>query len=537
MVRSPRQVPVYFELSVLALGVLIAAGLGHGSASGDGGLVAAVARHGVPPPVPTGEPVALSHTHCADGFAGPYPCRDVDLLSFMPRSAVGAEGSLTLNDVWGWTDPQNGREYGLVGVADGLAFVDLGNAERPVYLGKLPTRTFATAWRGVKTYRNFAYVIADGAAGHGMQVFDLTRLRGAGSTPQTFRAEFEYFGAGLGVSQGEQLGSAHNVVINEETGFAYLVGSDTCNGGLHMVDLANPARPRFAGCFSDDGYTHDAQCVVYQGPDTRYRGREICFASNEDTVTIVDVTDKREPRMLSRTSYTGAAYAHQTWLTEDHAHFLLDDEFDEIDLESNTRTYVWSAADLERPRLVGTNVAATTSTDHNLFIRGGHAFQANYSSGLRVLSLANVGRGELAEVAYFDVVPADDEPGFVGAWGNYPFFASGIVLVSGIQQGLFILRPFPPGHHESATAVAPPRKLTLSRKGRDVTLAWRSPRGKVDGFRVERSQNGGPYEVVAELGAAARSFSDRRLPRGASFRWRVVSTRNQSLSAPAEAGF
>ena len=59
-----------------------------------------------------------------------------------------------------------------------------------------------------------------------------------------------------------------------------------------MVDILNPVEPAFSGCFSSDGYVHDAQCVIYSGPDTQYGGREICFSFNEDTLTVVDVSDK-----------------------------------------------------------------------------------------------------------------------------------------------------------------------------------------------------------------------------------------------------
>ena len=75
--------------------------------------------------------------------------------------------------------------------------------------------------------------------------------------------------------------------------------------------------------------THDAQCIIYAGPDTAYTGREICFAYNEDTLTIVDVTDKSAPVQISRTGYNNRQYTHQGWVTDDHAWLLMDDELDE----------------------------------------------------------------------------------------------------------------------------------------------------------------------------------------------------------------
>ncbi len=366
---------------------------------------------------------------CEDGMAGPFPCREVSLESFLPLSAIGGGQG---NDIWGWTDPQTGREYALMGKTTGTAFVDIAAPDRPLYLGDLPShqrdREF-TVWRDIKVYADHAYVVAD-KAGHGLQVFDLTRLRGV-SEPRTWTEDAHY----------ARFGNAHNVAINERTGFAYAVGSDTCSGGLHMIDIRSPKNPVFAGCVADDGYTHDTQCVVYSGPDARFAGREICFSCNEDTLTIVDVTDKRAPVMLSRTPYEGAAYTHQGWLTEDQRHFLLGDELDEQQRGVPTTTYIFDLADLRAPELIGAHRATTAAIDHNLYTKGNLVYEANYRAGLRILDASRVADGELREVAFFDVYPPDDEAEFNGAWSVYPYFDSGIVIVSGIEQGLFVLRP------------------------------------------------------------------------------------------------
>ena len=230
-------------------------------------------------------------------MAGPYPCRDVDLLSMLPHAEIGGGSG---NDIWGWTDPQSGREYALVGRSSGTAFVDISDPRSPIYLGNLPTHTTTSIWRGIKVFRDHAFIVSE-AANHGMQVFDLRRLRSVPNPPATFTETAHYAG----------FGSTHTLALNTHTGFAYAVGTRTCEGGLHVVDVKDPAVPTAAGCFGLDGYTHETQCVVYQGPDTVYRAREICLNSNEDTLTIVDATDKLEQVQLSRTGYGGSAYTHQ----------------------------------------------------------------------------------------------------------------------------------------------------------------------------------------------------------------------------------
>ena len=249
-------------------------------------------------------------------------------------------------------------------------------------------------------------------------------------------------------------GDAHNIAINEDTGFAYAVGANACSRGLHMIDIADPLNPAFAGCFGADGYTHDVQCVVYTGPDVTYQGMEICFASNEDTLTIVDVTDKSRPRQLARQGYARSAYTHQTWLTEDHRHLLMGDELDELQFNLKTRTRIWDVTDLEKPFRASNYVAATLSPDHNQYVVGKHVYQSNYRAGLRILDMGCGARPKLHEIAYFDVYPQSNNRSFSGAWSNYPFFESGKVIVSSIAEGLFVLRPELPCTDDTPPEVA-----------------------------------------------------------------------------------
>jgi choice-of-anchor B domain-containing protein len=369
----------------------------------------------------------LNNVPCIDGMAGIYPCENVNLLSHIPLSTFEAAGG---NDSWGWTDPLDNKEYAIMGLNNGTVFVDISDPVNPIYLGKLPTETVNSSWRDIKVYNNYAFVVSE-ASNHGMQVFDLTELRTVVSPPVTFSNTAHY----------DDFGRAHNLVINEDSGFAYAVGSNSCSGGLHMIDIQDPTAPAFAGCFSSDGYTHDAQCVIYNGPDPNYQGQEICFNSNENTLTIVDVTIKNAPVQISRTGYPNHGYTHQGWLTEDQAYFLLGDELDESNFGHNTRTRIWDVSNLEAPVLTGFHDATTAAIDHNLYTRGNYVYQANYRAGLRILDMSDIANANLTEVAYFDIYPANDNPNFNGAWNSFPYYESGVVIISGMEQGLFIVQP------------------------------------------------------------------------------------------------
>ncbi|HET9142465.1 choice-of-anchor B family protein [Actinophytocola sp.] len=373
-------------------------------------------------------PVVGAMVPCQNGMADIYPCRNVDLLAVLPLASIGGGNG---NDIWGWTDPTTSKEYAIVGRTNGTAFVDVSAPTSPRYLGNLPSHGGSSSWRDIKVFADHAFIVADAIAGHGMQVFDLTRLRDV-STPQTFTEDAHYAG----------FGPAHNLAINEATGFAYAVGSNTCSGGPHMVNIQSPKSPTGAGCVSQDGYTHDTQCVVYRGPDTRFTGRELCFSSNEDTLTIVDVTTKSSPVQLARAAYSGAQYSHQGWLTEDQRYFLLDDELDESrSTDKHTRTYIWDLANINSPAHIGTYSSPATAIDHNQYIKGNLSFQSNYQAGLRILDITNVASAQLTEVGFFDIYPAGNNAAFNGTWSNYPYFNSGIVIVNGIEQGLVVVRP------------------------------------------------------------------------------------------------
>ena len=369
-------------------------------------------------------PLLSAQTPCENGFAAGYPCDQVDLMGFVPSSSMGGGDA---EDLWGWTDPQTGKEYAIVGMAGGTAFVDVTDPTAPAVIGTLPSHTGSSLWRDVKVYADHAFIVSE-ASGHGLQVFDLTQLEGVTNPPVTFTEDAHYGG----------FGNCHNIAINEATGRAYAVGSNTFSGGLHILDISTPTAPTLIGSFAEDGYTHDAQIVVYNGPDAQHVGKEMAFAFNENSIAIVDVTNAGDPVMLSNTGYSGSAYTHQGWLTEDQRYLLVNDENDEGSV--NTRTYIFDCLDLDSPQLIGTHVGSTPAIDHNLYNHEGYCYQANYRAGLRILDLAEVGSGSLTEVAHFDVYPSSNSAQFNGAWSVYPFFASGNLIVSHIEEGLFILR-------------------------------------------------------------------------------------------------
>jgi len=334
------------------------------------------------------------------------------------------------NDCWGYTSG-SGREYALMGLTGGTAFVEVTDPGDPqiVAIESGPTST----WRDIKTYQDHAYAVSEG--GGGIQVFDLSMIDSGVVT-------------NVGsVTGGGCTDDSHNVVIDTTSGFLYRVGGSgsPCGGGgpqgLVAYDLSNPDSPSYAGAWNNR-YVHDAQVVTWDlaGP---WFGKQLAFCAANDTsgggnegLDIVDVTNKASMTLVSSTTYANSAFSHQCWLSSDKQYVYLNDELDEASFGSNQTTRIFDVSDLANPFVAGTFSSGTTSIDHNLYTKGNYIYEANYRSGLRVFDATN----PLApvQVAWFDTYPDDDNPQFNSLWSNYPDFPSGTIIGSDIEKGMFV---------------------------------------------------------------------------------------------------
>ena len=344
-------------------------------------------------------PINDGRIPCENGFAGEYPCNNYDLMAHLSPASMEAKKA---SDLWGWTDSTTGKEYALICLDTGLAFVDISDPVKPIYLGTLPSPVGVgvDASRDVKVYKDHAFIVAS-LIDHGMQVFDLTKLRTIDNLPQSFNADVHYKG----------FVHAHNLAINEETGLACAVGSEGLNpftpGGPHVkgpyfTNIQDPKNPIAIGNYHSYISSvnsqvilishHDAQVVTYKGPDTDYTGKEIYFGLNtsDDNLDILDITDTFNPKLISNGEYENPRIPHQGWLTEDHRYFLLGDEGDESGFGYNTRTLVFDLLNLDAPEKLYEYLGPTAAIDHNGYVNEKTFYLANYTAGLRVINITNI---------------------------------------------------------------------------------------------------------------------------------------------------
>ncbi|PPR05582.1 hypothetical protein CVT24_002783 [Panaeolus cyanescens] len=409
-----------------------------------------------------------------NGTAEKFECLNLDVTGHLTHKDLGStiDGASIGSSVWGYT--VDGREFVAVAQADGTAFAEVvgkgiwnyvpffGKAEGTLdYIGRLPTYSLNSIWREIRDYKGRYAIIGSEAVGHGIQIFDIRKLLEVRPWWNRLSTATKVFDVKTDSYHFSDLpvGRSHNVVSAAASNHIVAVGAQprngTCAAGLIFIDVSDISKPVRSGCNAADGYVHDAQCLIYRGPDSRFRGREICYGYNEDALTIYDITDKANSSIISITSYDGATYTHQGWVLDEsnQEYLLLDDELDERDkkgaaADQHATTYIWDIKSLTSPKLTGTYKSSRVAIDHNQYIKNLFSYQAHYGAGLRILDVSSIpsdptGAG-VQEVAYLDIFPEDDgateAPAFVGTWHNYPFFKSGHVVINTFDRGAFVAK-------------------------------------------------------------------------------------------------
>jgi choice-of-anchor B domain-containing protein len=470
--------------------------------------------------------VAKPASVCDNGFAGDYACENMDLLSHVPLSSFSTNPSAA-NDVWGFYDVNDDREYAIIGLRNGVGVVEVTDPESPRMVGSLPSQS--TAWRDIKVYQHFnteavrwdsyAYVTADSAS-VGTMIIDLRSLPdeiSVAATDQTDISAHNVYLSNVDYSLG--------VALNDVRPYLHIAGSNRQGGSFNTYGLEDPKSPSAVyenSSTSRANYSHDVSSMVLtdERKDTQCIAGgpycEIFFDFNEDNFQLWDKTKNDSPSRLSMTSYQNVAYVHSGWYTEDKQVVLVHDELDEMDYNLNTTVRLFELSDLRNPSLLSTWSGPTGAIDHNGFVRGNRYYMSNYTRGMTVLDISNT--ADPKEVGYFDTFPVSDNTSFNGAWGVYPYLPSGVVLISDISSGLYVVRDNTLDSDQGTVSFDKPK--------------YQVSEGQTLEIQVAR-QNGseGAVSVKWELLAGATDGDDLTIDSGV-LNWSSGETQARSINIP-----
>ena len=317
----------------------------------------------------------------------------------------------SLANIWGYT--ANGKEYALVGAQNGLVIVDVTNPTTPNIIVQIPGPN--SIWHEVRTYKNYAYVVSEG--GGGLQIIDLSNLPSPSLTYHSY--------TGDGIING-QLGACHALQVDSTKKYLYIYGSDNlANGGAIALNLnTDPNNPTYAGQFNAR-YIHDG----YADNDTLYAG-----AINDGKLVIIDFANKTSPVEISSITTPGV-FTHNSWLSSNKKTVFTTDEVPNSYLTAYDISNVNNITYLDK---IQSN-PGSNSYVHNTHNRNDWAVTSWYRDGFTIVDAHRP--NNLIQVGNYDTYTQGSGSGEDGAWGVYPYFPSGTIVVSDINNGLFVFSP------------------------------------------------------------------------------------------------
>lgn len=334
-----------------------------------------------------------------------YAQLNIDSVSHIDYNALH---STKLNDIWGYTDELN-NEYALVGARKGVSIVDVTTPSNPQEI--FWTQGLNSVWRDLKTFGDYAYVTTE--ADDGLLIMDLSGLPSNTAIPT-----LNWFDIGS-----DYWSSAHNLWI-DENGICYIFGANRGNGGVIMLDIAtDPMNPIEVGEF-DNWYCHDG----YVRNDTMYLAHIF-----DGIISIVDVTDKSNPVLLG-TKETATSFSHNIWLSDDGDYVFTTDEVSDSYIGAFDVTDPANIVEVDK---IQSN-PGTQTIPHNAHVLGDYLVTSYYADGVTIHDISDP--ENLVEVGNYDTYPGTASA-TIGNWGAYPYFASGTLLATDIDYGLFILNP------------------------------------------------------------------------------------------------
>lgn len=433
---------------------------------------------------------------CGSGYLFAQGSPNVPLLvNVNPHPSAG------YNEVWGYTAP-DGREYALLGVRNGTSIIDITDTDNPSEINFIPSNS--SLWKDIKTYQHYAYAVNE--SGGGLQIIDLSDLPNSAPLIATFNG----------------FNTSHNIYIDEETGIMLAEGS--FGSAVRVISLADPVNPVVISSFGvecHDIIYHDGIAYVSEG--------------NQGSFGVYDLSDPSDPVFITQINVPSAGYAHNAWPTED-GQFLMTTE------ETGGKTIkMWDVSDPTNASITD-QVLGPNGLAHNTHIKGNFAYVSHYSVGLRIYDITD--KYDILDAGHYDTYPNGNGGGFDGAWGAYPFFRSGKVLISDQTTGLYVVYYAGAREGDDDDPNAPTDVAAYSdyNTPSEITLTWSDPTEFFGGdplnagdFTIEIERDG---NLVGSIAGGTETFTDNGLTDGQLYSYevyaKVIATDSTSEARSAE---
>lgn len=355
-----------------------------------------------------------------------YDSQNISILSNWDDSLVPANAnfySIRYNGIWGWHDG-NGNEFALLGANNGVYFINVTNPANPVMSDFVPGRRDSCIWREIKTYDHYAYLISDDASPNSFQIVDLQYLPDSVSVVYDGTTIFE---------------RAHTLFVDGDKLYCGIVkgGQFSNTSAMAVFSLANPVQPVLLRSLNTD---FPSLLTNNQVHDMYVRNDTVYASCAYDGLFIFKYNTTQNIFTLegSLTNYPQQGYNHSSALTDDGSTLVFMDE-----VPNGQAVKVLDVSDFSNLTIKSLFSSNPGPTPHNPFMVGTTCYIAYYQDGLQVYDVSNP--VQPVRVGYFDTHYQTAMGGpypslaYEGAWGAYPYLPSGNVLVSDMQNGLFVL--------------------------------------------------------------------------------------------------
>jgi choice-of-anchor B domain-containing protein len=355
-----------------------------------------------------------------------FSSQNITLLDQWDSTQIPQENTyhIRYNGIWGWVDPQDNREYAIIGSTEGTHFIDVTNPTNVIQRDFVAGRRNQCIWREYKTYQNYCYMVSDDGAPNSMQIIDMSYL------PDSVHVVYD---------DNQLITQSHTLFIDgDKLYFGYPKGASV--GGtsrMAIFSLANPQLPSFLRTIEQDfssgiDIAHD----MFVRNDTIYASMSytglFMFRYNSNNTF---------SQIGSLTSYANQGYNHSSALTANGDLLIFCDEvpaglpIKALDVTNFSNLNIFSQF---------RSTTSSTATPHNPFIRANdnsRLIMAYYQDGVQVFDITNP--SNVVRTGYFDTNPNDcpscPNPNYSGCWGAYVDLPSGIIIASDMQNGLFVL--------------------------------------------------------------------------------------------------